>query len=102
MYSPCAAGGLWINHTVAEALNRNDAVDMRNGFNTELFNSRGAYLVDPSGKPELELSKKYKEQAEAVENAGYYRLASTLRQLANSYANGAKQIIDQAQEELNN
>jgi hypothetical protein len=75
---------------------------MRNGFNTELFNSRGAYLVDPSGKPELELSKKYKEQSEAVENAGYYRLASTLRQLANGYANNAQRIIDQAQEELNN
>jgi rubrerythrin len=53
------------------------------------------HIVDPSGKPELELSEKYKKQAEDAENAGYQRLASTLRQLADSYANEARRIIDE-------
>jgi len=99
VYCPPAADGLWINRTVAEALNSKDAGVMRNGFNTEIFNSRGVHTVDPTGKPELELSQKYKKQAEDVETAGYQRLASTLRQLADWYANEAKRIIDEAKEE---
>ncbi|OBZ35091.1 MULTISPECIES: hypothetical protein [Methanohalophilus] len=85
IHSPPDANGLWINHTIAEALNESDAESMRNGFSVELYNSRGAHVVDPTGKPERELAEKYRKQAEAVENAGYQRLAVTLRELADSY-----------------
>lgn len=101
IHCPPDTDGLWINHTAAEALNARYADEMRNGFSLAVFNSRGVHWVDPSGKPELELSEKYKKQAEDVENAGYQRLASTLRQLADSYANEARRIIDEHKQEGN-
>ncbi|MFC2024221.1 hypothetical protein ACFLTJ_01385 [Chloroflexota bacterium] len=85
----------------AEALNARDAEEMRNGFNLAVFNSRGVHTVDPSGKPELELADKYRKRAEDVENAGYQRLASTLRRLADSYVNEAKRIIGEHEQEGN-
>lgn len=72
---------------------------MRHGFAIAIFNSRGVHSVDPSGKPEMELSYKYKKQADDAENAGYQRLAATMRGLADSYANEAKRIIDEAKQE---
>ncbi len=74
---------------------------MRHGFSLAIFNSRGVHTVDPSGKPELELAEKYKKQAEDVENAGYQRLAPTLRELANSYTSEARRIIDEHKQEGN-
>lgn len=98
-YSPSDPDGLWINRIVAEALNSRDADKIRHGFSLEIFNSRGVHTVDPSGKPELELAEKYNKQAEDVENAGYHRLASTLRQLADSYRSEAQRIVDEFKQE---
>jgi hypothetical protein len=72
---------------------------MRHGFYLAIVNSRGVHCVDPNGKPELELSAKYKKQAEEAENAGYQRLAVTMRGLADSYANEAKRVIDEHKQE---
>jgi hypothetical protein len=88
-YTPPDPDGLWINHSAAQALNANDANDMRNGFRTEIFNSRGACFWS-SGQGEQELADKYFAQAEEVEFHGYYRLASTLRDLATSYKQDAE------------
>jgi hypothetical protein len=93
--------GFWIHRTIARALDEEDAEKMRSGFRTGIFNSRGVHAVDPTGKPEKELAKKYRQQAEEVENAGYFRFASTLRGLAESYEYEAKRIIDE-HEDLNN
>ena len=89
VYAPPDADGLWINRQAATALNGKDAGDIRDGFFTELLNSRGAYTVDPTGRPERELAAKYRLQAEDVENAGYHRLAATVRELADWYAGEA-------------
>jgi hypothetical protein len=102
IHCPPDPDGLWINRAVAEALNAKDAEKMRNGFSTAIFNSRGAHSVDPSGKPELELSAKYRKQAEDVENAGYQRLATTLRALAEWYTKEAGRIVDEHKKELGN
>jgi hypothetical protein len=72
---------------------------MRDGFTMAIANSRGSYWVDPTGKPELELAEKYRQQAEEVENAGYQRLATALRGLADSYTDDAKRIIDEHEQE---
>jgi hypothetical protein len=101
IHCPPDPDGLWINRAAAEALNARDAEIMRNGFNLAIFNSRGVHTVDPSGKPELALAEKYKKQAEDVESAGYQRLASTLRELAKSYTNEARRIIDEHKKEVN-
>lgn len=95
VHSPPDNDGLWINHTIADALNAKDAEDMRSGFRTGTYNLRGAHWVDPTGKPELELAEKYRLKAEAVENAGYQRLAVTLRELAESYERDFQRIIDE-------
>jgi len=92
IHVPQDPDGLWIHRSAAAVLNGKDAGDMRNGFRTELFNSRGAHWVDPTGKPERELAEKCLGQAEAVENAGYHRLATTLRELADSYKRDAEKV----------
>ena len=92
IHVPADPDGLWIHRSVAAALNAKDAGDMRDGFLTELFNSRGTHWVDPTGKPERELADKYRVQAEAVEGAGYHRLATTLRELAGSYEREAEGV----------
>lgn len=66
---------------------------MRSGFRTQLFNSRGVHLVDPTGNPERELADKYRKQADDLETHGYHRLADTLRELAASYEREAEQIV---------
>ena len=73
---------------------------MRNGFSTGTYNSRGMHSMDPTGKPERELAEQYRQKAEDVENAGYQRLAVTLRKLADSYDRDAERIIaDHLQED---
>jgi len=89
---PSDPDGLWIHRSAASALNARDAEDMRSGFGTELYNSRDVHSVDPTGAPERELAAKYRAQAEAVDNAGYHRLATTLRDLAVSYEREAEWV----------
>jgi hypothetical protein len=93
IHVPADHGGLWIHRAAAAALNAKDAGDMRDGFQTELFNSRDVHWVDPTGRPERELGQKYRAQAEAVESAGYHRLAATLRELADTYERDAERIV---------
>lgn len=81
---PADPDGLWIHRSAATALNARDAEDMRDGFRTELFNVRGVYGFT-AGKEEREIAAKYRAQAEAVDVAGFHRLATTLRELAESY-----------------
>jgi hypothetical protein len=81
---------LWIDRAVAKALNAKDAEVMRSGFSTGLFNSRGIYHVDPSGQAERKLAAVYRQKAEDVENAGYQRLAVTLRGISKSYDRDAE------------
>lgn len=92
-YTPEDPQGLWINLEVAKTLNERTADDMRRGFRTEVFNSRGVHWVDPTGKPERDLANQWKEKAEAVEVAGFARFASTLKELAESYNREAEQVI---------
>lgn len=99
IYSPSDPDGLWINKTVADTLNSKDAEVMRSGYRSGIYNSRGVHWVNPTGKPELELSAKYEQQAEEVENAGYQRFAATLRGLADSYSKEAKRIIEEHKKE---
>lgn len=84
-YSPSDSSGLWINRTVAKVLNEKHLKSMRKGFYTKAFNSRGAFWVDPTGKQEFDLAKKYRNQADDIENAGYQRFATTIKSLAEYY-----------------
>jgi hypothetical protein len=94
IHSPADPNGLWMHQAVAEALNARDSEDMRRGYSTGIFNSRGVRTVDPTGKPERELAEHYRQKAEDVENAGFHRLAVTLRGLADGYDREAERIIE--------
>lgn len=94
IYCPPDPDGLWIHRTVAEALNSKNAEEMRRGYDIAIFNSRGVYWVDPTGKPERDLAEQYRHKAEEIENAGYQRFAVTLRHLAESYDHDADRIIN--------
>lgn len=97
IHAPSDPSGLWMHHTVAEALNARDAESMRDGYRSGWFNSRGIHRVDPQGRPEKALADRYKSHAEEVENAGYQRLAQTLRDLADMYHREAHRIIERYQ-----
>ncbi|MFB3896831.1 MAG: hypothetical protein ACE14V_11085 [bacterium] len=98
-YSPPDPLGLWIDRVVADALNAKDAEEMRRGFSTEVTNSRGVHMVDPTGKPERELAEQYRKKAEEIDNSGYQRFAVTLRNIAEEYDQEANRIISEHQQE---
>ncbi|MFP3342108.1 hypothetical protein R0J87_06290 [Halomonas sp. SIMBA_159] len=91
--SPEGPDGLWIHPVIAEALNNRGRSSLRDGYRTGIYNSRGVHTVDPEAKPERALAEKYRQRADQVENAGYQRLATTLRGLADSYDRDAERII---------
>ncbi|MCD6395210.1 MAG: hypothetical protein J7M40_17130 [Planctomycetes bacterium] len=95
IHTPPDPGGLWINRIVAAALNDRAADDMRAGYRTETYNSRGVHWVDPTGKPEQELAEQFRRKAEDVENAGFLRFAVILRELAEEYEREAQRIIEE-------
>jgi hypothetical protein len=87
---------LWIHRSVAAELDSKDATDIRSGFRTALFNARGAHWVDPSGAEELKLEDSYRKKADNAEEAGFHRLASVLRELADEYKREAQQVATRA------
>lgn len=93
LYAP-QGDDLWIHPEIAHILNQKNNQNMRDGYQTALYNSRGVHRVDPEAKPEKALAEKYHQQAELVENAGYHRLATTLRDIAETYKNEADRIIN--------
>ena len=97
-YSPRDPDGLWIDSSIAKVINSKDGKEIRNGYDTEAFNSRGAHTIDPTGKPEMELAEEYRRKADEIENAGFQRFATTLRMIAEDYDLEAKRIISEHEE----
>lgn len=93
IHAPSDSSGLWIDSTVASALNDRDDEHLRQGYRTAIYNSRGVHWVDPTGKPEKELAEQYRRKAEDVENAGFQRLASMLRDVAAGYEHEAERVV---------
>lgn len=95
IYSPQDENGLWIHSAIARTMNERNKEQLRDSYKSATYNSRGAHWVDPEAKPEIELAEKYRKRAEEIENAGFYRLATTLRDLAAWYDDEAKRILKQ-------
>lgn len=93
IHAPADPSGLFIHNAVAELLDRDDMEQLRRGYELAVHNSRGAHFVDPTGAPEKKLARHYADKAEAVENAGFHRLAVTLRSIAESYKREAQRNI---------
>ena len=89
IHAPADPDGLWIHRAAASALNQKDSAAMRDGFRTELFNSRGVHGFT-SGEEERNIAANYRAKADDVETAGFHRLATTLRELADGYRKQAE------------
>ena len=83
-HAPKDPSGLWLHRAVASVLEESDAGDIRDGFCNALFNSRGVHSYS-AGREERKISMGYLSKAEAVESAGFIRLAAAIRELADSY-----------------
>ncbi|MAA96094.1 MULTISPECIES: hypothetical protein [unclassified Arsukibacterium] len=94
IHAPADPDGLWIRRVVAAALNEREVEEMRDGYRTGTYNSRGAHIIDPTASPERELAEQFRNKAEEIENAGFQRFAVTLKGLANSYDREADQILN--------
>jgi hypothetical protein len=92
--APPDAKGLWINSTIAKALDSKDAAQMRSGFMRGRINLRGAYW-GTGGAEELRIAADYRAKAEALDNGGYPRFAGTVRDLAKSYEREARREAEE-------
>ncbi|PAD85435.1 hypothetical protein CHH55_23510 [Niallia circulans] len=92
-YSPSDPSELWIHRKIASIINNRSSEIIREGYITEAYNSRGVYSADPSGKSEMELSERYKNLAELIENNGFHRFAISLRSISESYERQSRKEI---------
>ncbi len=84
LHSPPDPDGFWMNKAIARVLDAKDASNMRDGYRTELFNSRGVF--SPSGgKNERGIAASYLAKAKSAEAQGFHRISATLKDLAKSY-----------------
>lgn len=93
-YTPADKDGFWINRDIAELLNKKEYDDLRQGYRTEIINSRGVHWVDPTAKPENELAEKYRQQAEDCKKSTFHRFAIILEDAAKSYDREAERILN--------
>jgi hypothetical protein len=89
LYSPADPSGLWIHKAIANALNKLDAQDMRDGFRTAYFNSRGVFSFS-KGVQERSLAREFAGKAADLDAEGFVRLAATMRELAATYEKDAE------------
>ena len=82
--APKDPGGLWIHETVANLLNQRDTDVMRSAFTTQLFNDRGIHGYT-AGEEEGKLAKENRQLADALDEKGYSRFATAMREFAESY-----------------
>ncbi|MGI9346101.1 MAG: hypothetical protein ACR2PW_07555 [Gammaproteobacteria bacterium] len=98
IHTPPDPDGLWIHRAAAAALNDQQADAMRSGFSVGKYNSRGAHWVDPTGQQERDLADQIRNAAVAVENAGFVRFATALRDLADEHTRDEAFVIDRYQD----
>lgn len=79
---------------IIEELNKPENNELRRGYYLGIINQRGVHIVDPEGKPEMQLAADYKERAQMVEFKGYARYADVLRDISSEYAREAERNIE--------
>ncbi|KGL46701.1 ATP-binding protein [Listeria sp. SHR_NRA_18] len=94
-YAPADKDGLWINKNVAELLNKREETIMRDAYTTKIFNERGAHFIDRTGAEEFQLASHYFEKADQLELNNFFRLASSMRELARDYERQGKIYIEE-------
>ena len=94
-HAPADPDGLFIHQAVAKILESDNDGEMLKGYHLEALNSRGVY-IGTFGKEESSIADNYYKKADIAENAGYFKFAKTLRDIADSY----KMQGEEAQKEI--
>lgn len=96
-YAKAGPDGVWPPEAIRNLLDGVDAADLRRGFATGVHNSRGVTTRSPyeGGGQERALAEKYDHIAQSMDNS-HPRLATTLRDIAQSYVRQAKSEDDRA------
>ena len=68
---------------------------MRSGYNMGIHNARGMHVVDETGETEASLRDKWRNRADEIESLGFINLATSLRELAETYERERNRIIKQ-------
>lgn len=89
-----------IDEFLMRELNKIENEQMRRGYRIGIYNQRGVRWIDPEGKPEFELAKKYKEKAEMAESLGYALYAETLYLISDNYVREAEDNIKEHRLEI--
>ena len=84
-YSPADIDGFFIDREVAKYLQSDVDGEILSGYHSEAINSRGAYCVDYTGETEFKIEESYTVKARAADENGMFRLAETLRDIADFY-----------------
>lgn len=92
-YSPESEDGFWIDKSVAEILNRDDADVIRRGYAVQAFNSVGVVHWDSEGKVWLNLEEKWNRRIESTDPK-YFRIIKMLRDIAEDFHNQAQRMKD--------
>lgn len=89
---PPDENGLWINKKAAEILNKRKLDDLRKGLYNALAYPDEVQTSDSKATLEKEMAAKYRGFADQTENAGFSRLAETLKDVSNAYSDMAKYL----------
>lgn len=90
-YAPVDKDGLLCEQILRKTLNASDAEEIRKGYSLGIFNQRGAHFIDPEGKAERTLARKYTMAAEKAEELGYSRYSELLKKIGDRYIWEAEQ-----------
>lgn len=82
------------NIAIIEELNKPENNELRRGYYLGIINQRGVHVIDPEGKPELELAAEYLQRANNVEGKGYARYAAILREVSEEFTRDAERNIE--------
>lgn len=83
-YSP-EGKNLWIEPYIASFINDKSNLDVREGFNTNAYNTIGVISCDGTGSVYDGYSKKYIAKAEELENMQFNNFARSIRNLSESF-----------------
>ncbi len=84
-HAPEDKDGFFINRSIAGYLQSDADGHARSGYHLEAINSRGVHTVDITGEAEFAIEAEYRKKATAADEEGMFRLAKTLREIADSY-----------------
>ena len=92
-HAPKDPDGFWIDKRIAALLDKKENDALRNGYHCAAFNSRGARVVDFSGKREHAAAQEQNRIADDLENNHFPNFAKVFRDLARIYEKEAESAI---------